>query len=216
MPRKTYKRKYAKRSRKTSFGRRRRTYRTSKSFTLTRDSTRDGTNQCHTVYAGTATGVSSVLSTTFQFSDMVGSGEVKSLFDNYKINSVKYRWCLSRDEDYTTANPGSYLRIVMCKDYNDQLVPGSSVQLRQYANSMEYVFRGEQSQSRWFTMKPASLQLFYLSSIANSTGPVWGRYIDTTQDTVPHYGLKFAFENFFTGAVLRLEVKINATFKGIS
>ena len=147
---------------------------------------------------------------------MAGSGELKSLFDNYKINSIAWRWVLVRDSDYTSVNPGSYLRIVQVKDYNDQVVPGTSIQLRQYANSKEIVFKAEQSMTRWFYMKPASLQLFYLTSVTTSTGPVWARYIDTSQDTVPHYGIKYAIENLYTGATLRLEVKINATFKGVS
>lgn len=203
-------------TRKTPYGRRRKFIRrSSKSLTVMRESVRDGTNFCHMQFAGSASGSSSVLSTTFNMSDMAGSGELKSLFDNYRINSVAWRWALARDEDYTTVNAGSYVRINQVKDFNDQ-VPPTAAQLRQYANYKEIVFKGNQSVTKWMYMKPASLQLFYLTSVTSATGPVWGRFIDTSQDTLPHYSLKFQFENFYTGATLRLEVKINATFKGIS
>lgn len=214
-----YKYKYkkrGKRTRKTPMGRRRKSsMRSSRIVYITRDSTRDSTNLCHYVMTGVAGGTLTPFATTFQFGDMVGVGEMKSLFDNYKITKVAYRYVLARDADYTSVNPGSFVRITTCKDYNSQ-VALTAAQIRQYTNSQEIVFKGNQDKTKWFYMKPAVLQLFYVTSVTSSTGPVWNKWIDTSQDTVPHYALHMAVDNLYTGATLRLEVKISVALNGIS
>lgn len=219
MPQK-YKYKYkkrVKRTRKTPMGRRRKTStRPTRYFVIRRDSNRDTTNQCHFTIAGDADGIQPVLTTTFNLSDMVAQGEMVSLFDSYRINSIAWRWVLVKDPSTTTVVPSAFLRIVQACDYNDQVAPASSSQLRQYANSQEIVFKGNQSATKWYYMKPSCLQLLYVTSVSSATAPLWNQWIDTSLNTVPHYGLKYAIENLYTGATLRLEVKMNVSFKGIS
>lgn len=217
MPRK-YKYKYKKRSaRKTSFSKKRRMTRmkSTRVMYVTRESNRDTSNLCHQVVAGTATGVLTPSSATFQFNDIVNFAECQNLFDNYKITKCAYRWVLVRDSDYTTANPGAYVRIWKCHDYNSQTTL-TRQGIMQYANAKEITMKGDQDKTRWFYIKPAVLQLFYKSSVASATGPVWNKWIDTTQNDVPHYALHYAVDNLYTGGTLRLEVKISLAFNGVS
>lgn len=216
MPRK-YKYKYKKRSKKSSFSKKRRMSRmkTSRVMYITRDSNRDTTNLCHQVVAGNSTGVQTPLSATFQFNDIVNFVECQNLFENYKIGKCAYRWVLVRDGDYTTVNPGSFVRIMKCHDFNSQTTL-TRQQIMQYGNYKEITMKGDQDKTRWFYIKPAVLQLFYQTSIANATGPVWNKWIDTAQPGVPHYALHYAIDNLYTGASLRLEVKISLALNGVS
>lgn len=182
---------------------------------ITRESNRDTTNLCHFTVAGTSTGVVNPSSATFNFGDMVGANEMISLFDHYSIRKVAYRWVLVRDSDYTSVVPGAFIRIATCKDYNSQ-VALTATQIRQYANFNEVVFKGNQDKTKWFYMKPACLQLFYLTSVASNTGALWNQWIDTSQYNTPHYSLHYAIDGLYTGATLRFECKITVALKGIS
>lgn len=212
-----YKKKARKRpARKMPYPRRRyRSIRPTRLMYITRESNRDTTNLCHFTISGSASGVINPLSTTFNFSDMVGAGEMQALFDHYSIKKVAYRFVLVRDADYTTVVPGAFVRIATCKDYNSQ-VALTAAQIRQYTNYHEIVFKGNQDKSKWFYMKPACLQLIYLSSTASSTGAMWNQWIDTSQTATPHYSLHYAIDNLYTGATLRLECKITVALKGVS
>lgn len=217
MPPRKYKYKYKKRSKKSSFSKKRRMTRmkSTRVMYLTRESNLDTTNLCHFVYTGTSTGVLTPASHTFMLDNIVGAGEAKSLFDNYKLVKCAYRFVLARDGDYTTVNPGSYVRIWKCHDYNSQTTL-SRQNIMQYANAKEITMKGDQDKTRWFYIKPAVLQLFYKTGVASATGPVWNKWIDTAQGDVPHYALHTAIDNLYTGGTLRLEAKITLAFNGIS
>lgn len=182
---------------------------------LVRWSNRDSTNLCHFIINGTAGGSSVPLTTTFQFGDIAGAGELTSLFDNYMITKVLYRWVLRRDPSQGLT-AGAFPRVLWVHDFNDQLAPATVGQLRQYSNCREYNFTEERNQSKWYTLKAASLPLTYVSSVTTATGPKWNQWFDTSLTTVPHYGLKYAVDQLYTNISVLLEAKIVMTLKGVS
>lgn len=196
-------RRYSKRVRKTT-----------KTLSTVRWSNRDNTNLCHFATTGNATGQVLPLTTTFNLSDVAGSGEFQSLFDNYMIPYILYRFVMRRDTvaGSTNANP----RIVWVHDFNDQVAPATYAQLRQYANCREFNFSDAYPQTKWHRLNVASLPLTYINSVTSATGPKWRQWFDTAASTVPHYGLKWAADQLYTGQTILLEAKIVMAFKGIS
>lgn len=178
-------------------------------------SNRDTTNLCHFTITGSASGAPAPLTTTFNLGDVAGSGDFQNTFDNYVIKKVLYRWVLRRDPS-VGSTPSSYPRILWVHDFNDQVAPASFAQLRQYANCREITLNDDKFQSRWYSLNPATLPLTYVTSVSSATGPKWRQWFDTSVATVPHYGLKYAVDQLYTGVTILLEAKYVMSFKGVN
>lgn len=185
-------------------------------FRLMRWSNADGTNNCHLMIdpiTMTSTGQSS---TVFQLSNYSGFPEIQALFDNYRITTVKYRWITIRNPDFvTTGSAGLFPRLTWVHDFNDS-VSISRSQMMQHAAMKEHFFSDTRQATRWFTLKPASLTLKYETGTSTAYNPQWGSWVDTSDQSMAHYGLKFAWSDLLAGQQLRLEAKIYMELKGIS
>lgn len=212
--------KYARKSRKRTMRKRRyirkkRVAKTGNMLRTIRWSNRDTTNLCHFTINGTAGGASVPLTTTFNLTDVAGSGEFQSLFDNYMLKKVYYRWVLRRDP-IQGSTAGVPPRIIWVHDFNDQLAPASYAQLRQYANCREIILTEDKNTSRWYSINAASLPLTYVTSVSSATGPKWRQWFDTSSPSVPHYGIKYAIDGLYTNISVYLECKYELLFKGVS
>lgn len=218
MARTTYKRK---RAAKPYMARKKRRYAKKKTgasgfLKTVRWSNRDTTNYCHIAIPGTATGtVSAIQTSVFYLSDIQNAAEFTSLFDNYRINKVMYRWVLRRDPTQSSVNPGTLPRVSWVHDFNDQLSPAQIQQLRQHANLREAHFSESNMKTKWYTLNCSTLELVYRTALTNATGPQWRKYIDTSLVDVPHYGIKFLYDGLYTGVNLFLEAKLMMEFKGV-
>lgn len=173
-------------------------------------------NNVHVTLTGNDTVYSGTSATVFQLANVNGYSEFISLFDNYRITRVQYRWVCTRDPTQATAagNKGIYPRINWTHDFNDQ-IPISKDLIYQRANMKEVYFTSDRQKSRWYTLKPSILAVMYESSTSSSYSPKWLQWIDTS-DTAPHYGIKYAWDNLFAGVNVNLEAKIFLECKGIS
>lgn len=162
-----------------------------------------------TIYSGTS-------ATFFQLTNINGNAELVSLFDNYRITRVQYRWVCTRDptQATTAGNKGLYPRINWTHDFNDSATITRDL-IYQRANMKEVYFTSDRQKSRWYTLKPSILATMYESSATNAYSPKWMQWIDTN-DTSPHYGIKYAWDNTFLGVNVNLEAKIFLECKGIS
>lgn len=187
-----------------------------KSLKVMRWSSADTTNNCHFQFTGNDLVPSTDNATYFQLGNVVASGELVSLFDNYRINKVLYRWVCTRNPDQvtTTANKGVYPRIVWTHDFNDSAIISRNV-IYQRAN-MKEIFMGDNYQkSKWYSLRPAILAQMYESGSTTSYSPKWRQWIDTN-DTAPHYGIKYSIDGAYSGMNVRMEAKIFIECKGIS
>lgn len=180
-----------------------------------RFSTRDGTNNCHYLVQGITTG-SQVASTQFKLDDIAATSDFTALFDNYRIVKVLYRWVLRRDPNQTITNPSTYPRIMWMHDFNDSPI-STFGELRQAANLREAFFNENNTKTKWYTLKPATLGIAYQTSIPlSTTSPVWGKWLDTRYaPSVPYYGIKYGFDGLFVNANIMLEAKFVMEFKGV-
>lgn len=171
---------------------------------------------CHVSLVGNDTIFSGTAATFFGLNNVNGNGEIVSMFDNYRITKVQYRWVCTRNPDRATSagNQGLYPRINWTHDFNDS-APISRDLIYQRANMKEAYFTSDRQKTRWYTLKPAMLAVMYESGATSAYSPKWRQWIDTA-DTAPHYGIKYAWDQLFAGVNVNLEAKIFMECKGIS
>lgn len=186
-------------------------------FKIMRWSSKDSTNNCHVLLQGNDTVPDNIGATTFALSDLNGFGELQSLFDNFRVTRVIYRWVVTRNPDWasTTTNRGWSTRIMWSHDFNDS-TPISQALLFQRANLKEAYLNNDKLYTRWYSLKPAVLTQMYESPTATAYKPAWLQWMDTNDNAAPHYGIKYAYQNLYTGINLRLEAKVYVECKGIS
>lgn len=186
-------------------------------FRVVRWSSLESTNNCHVQIGGNDTVFSGENATVFALSNVNGSAELTNLFDNYRILSVKYRWVCYRNPDTNTnaSFKGIYPRVVWTHDFNDAQ-PIQRALIYQRSNIREWFATPDRSTSQWYTLKPAALIQLYESTTSTAYGPKWKQWMDTADTTAPHYGIKYSYDQLFSGNVLRLEAKIEFEFKGVS
>lgn len=155
--------------------------------------------------------------TFFYMSNVNGFAEFVSLFDNFTVTRILYRWVITRNPDQvsTTANKGIYPRVVWTHDFNDS-APISRDLIYQRANMKEFYFSDNKQVSKWYSLKPSILATMYESGVANAYSPKWRQWLDTSDNASPWYGIKYAYDNVYTGMNLQMEAKIFMEFKGIS
>lgn len=216
-----YRKKYGKkrttrRSRKSMPYRRRRTTKKGGFLKVIRWSS-NATPNVHFNLVGNDAVFSGTSTTYFCMSHVNGFTELVSLFDNFRISKVLYRWVITRNPDQATtaANKGLYPRLVWTHDFNDSS-PISRDLIYQRANMKEAYFTDNMQKTRWFSLKPASLSTVYETGVSNAYSPKWLQWLDTSDNATPHYGIKFAWDQLYAGVSCNLEAKIIMECKGIS
>lgn len=211
--RKTYRKRYARKRRQSFYKGKKK----ASQFKILRWSSADATNNCHVQHVGNDTVPSGELATLFSMSHVNGSGELVSLFDNFRVLKVLYRWVLVRNPDQATTATfkGIYPRVVWTHDFNDS-APISRTLIYQRSNLKEFFFGDNMQKSKWYSIKPAVLTQMYESSTATAYQPTWRKWLDTGDNATPHYGIKYSYDNLYAGITIRMEAKILMECKGIS
>lgn len=185
---------------------------------FTRWSSLNATYNTHLVITGSNVSYSSQGSTQFRLSDTSGYTELRNLFDNYCIRKVLYRWVVSRDPSAVTGNTstvGTFPRLCWVHDFNDS-TPINRLQMQQHPRMREVFFTENYQRTKWYTLKPASLTQFFEGTVATASKPTWGAFVDTNDYDMPHYGIKYQYDELYQGVNLYLEAKVVIDCKGIS
>lgn len=212
--RKTRKRSMRKRTRKTTRKLARKPYQT-KFVRLTRWSSKDTSQNVHLIMSGNATGTNQLGSTQFRFNDTSGFSEIVSLFDNYCIRRVLYRFVLVKNPDVVTTGTGIYPRLTWVHDFNDS-TPISRAKMQEHPRMREYFFGDNKQSTPWYSIKPASLTQLFEGTTATAYKPTWGAFVDTNDADMAHYGIKYVVSNLYTDNFIYMEAKIILDVKGIS
>jgi len=214
--RRTTKRTTKRRVYKRKFNTKRSQYGRGGFLNMVRWSSKDATGNCHVTYSGVDLVPDNIAATTFAYSDVTGYGEMQSLFDNYRINKILYRWVLNRTPDWSTTNGnrGWSVRVFWRHDFNDS-TPIAQNLLFQGGNLREVYLNTDRLQTKWYTLRPSTLSTMYEGATATAYSPKWRQWMDTN-DFTTHYGIKLGYNNLYAGLQLRLECKYVMEFKGIS
>lgn len=186
---------------------------------LVRLSNKDTTKNVHYTITGNNLVPSNYFALTFALDDVNGVGEIKSLFDNYRITRILYRFCMERDITALGAagstGVGNYPRINWVHDFNDSTAI-TRQQMMQHAAMREFWFTSDRQHTKWYSLKCSSLTQLYESPSATAYKPTWGAWVDTNDSAMPHYGLKIAYDNLYTSNNIYVECKYVIECKGIS
>lgn len=186
---------------------------------LIRLSNKDTTKNVHYTITGNNLVPSNYFALTFALDDVNGNGEIKSLFDNYRIVKVLYRFVMERDITSLGAagstGVGNYPRVNWVHDFNDSTAI-TRQQMMQHAGMREFWFTSDRQHSRWYSLNASSLVQQYESPSATAYKPVWRSWVDTGDSAMPHYGLKIAYDNLYASNNIYIECKYVIECKGIS
>lgn len=149
----------------------------------------------------------------FRLSDLPAYTEFTNLFDRFRITGVKYRWVINRDPDTSDNRVFPVIRWV--HDYDDSTSSGDYQVLSQYPRMKEFWFSGNRQTSRWYFMRPSTLDVGYESATLSSYEPSWKKLIDCASYDTPHYGIKYETMQNMGGQSIYLEVKYYLRFKNV-
>ena len=142
---------------------------------------------------------------TFEFSQCLQVGSYTELFEYYKINKVvcTFRYKGASTPAYTTVpatssgnqatyameinneiNPVLYVKI----DYDD-ITADSLATLKKSSRTKEIQFTNDKPTVD-VVFKPAIQAMAYKTAVTTGYMPKWNQWLRTTDDTIPHYGLK--------------------------
>jgi len=154
-------------------------------------------------------GISAV---TFQLNDVTQATEFTSLFDQYKIGGIQYRWVVSKDPMVATSK--TFPRLVTVHDYDDN-TPGNLNDLYQYPKMKEFWFTESRNATPWAFLKPARQSVEYESPTNSAYRPTWKGFIDCASPATPHYAIKYAWEALQTGMNIYLQCRYYLVFKNV-
>lgn len=160
----------------------------------------------------------STSSVTFKLNDLINSTEFTSLFDQYMITGIQYRFRIQRDPSVNSStgavNQGVFPRVFWVHDHDDSSAPATQSDLYQYPKMREMQFTANRDTTKWFYLKPAVATQIY--------GPVnvgynakWRTWLDCGYPGTPHYGIKLAYNNLYSGVQLYMDCKFILKFKSV-
>lgn len=172
------------------------------------------------VFGGDVAGTDAVNSgsfvKTFSLNDVPAAAEFTSLFDQYKLVGIKYRFVCIRDpaNANTTSYQGIFPRIMWVHDHDSAQTVASFGELQQYATAREMYFSESTKKTRWMYLKPAVANSIY-NGVYNGYNARWRVWCDSGYPGVPHYGLRCFFSELYSGMTIRLECKYLLQFKTV-
>lgn len=152
-----------------------------------------------TITIDNASGGYAAFSYQVQLNNLPNSSEFTALYDQYRMNYVKYHFVIrgfsTGTLEYINSQVGAPMAIAAV-DRDDATAPSADQagmdSIREYRYSKATAFTPER---RTFTMawKPSVLSEMYRSP-TSAYSPVYNKWIDCQTPGVPHYGLKGVFQ----------------------
>lgn len=154
--------------------------------------------------------------TTFSLSDVPNPGEFTSLFDQYMIKGIQYRWVIRRDPAFATtaANKGFSPRVGWVHDHDSVQPVTAFTDIQQYPYYKEVNFNSNYLNTKWYYLKPAVCNSVY-NGVYNGYSAMWRKYLDSGYPAVPHYGIRAFYEGLYLGVTLNLECKYIIKLKSV-
>lgn len=149
----------------------------------------------------------------FSLNEVPGYTEYTTLFDQYKINRIQYRFVLKRNPDFANVNKGFMTRIMTVIDHDDTTLPASFAELQQYPKANEIWLNDNRPVTRWRSLKPSTLNYTYNGVVANAYTVKYNQWLDTGFTNTYHYGLKLAYDQLYAGCSVFVECRYHMEFK---
>lgn len=144
--------------------------------------------------AGNALFAPYLTASSYQLSDLPGVTDFANLFDQYMITKVELRFFLQIDPSAQAAASAFYPKLVWAIDRDTATAPASLNEIYEYGNSKSAVLLPTRPVKIVF--KPSVLGLSYQSAVASTYTPKYNQWVDMSNTSTPHYGLRWAIDNF--------------------
>jgi len=145
----------------------------------------------------------------FNLNDVPNASEFTTLFDQYRINSVRWR-LIPRGSSAEAGTNNNVGKIFSVLDMDDGVAPTSIDQLCQYPSLK--TTRTTSDHTR--TLRPAFATTVYNTSTLSAYGQRRG-WIDADYSQVPHYGIKWCIQGTSGAQIFDLLIDYSLSFKGI-
>lgn len=158
---------------------------------------------------------------TFQLSALPNVTEFGTLYDMFRINKVimYIRLITNPDADLALNNRGVSLTtqygnvcnffpsIWYCRDYDDANTE-TLAELRERCKTKQAVLRPDKDIR--IAITPAVAAQLYQSATGTAYSAKWKQWVDMSQNTTPHYGLKWCIDNMsiITGSTDYFKVQV--------
>lgn len=152
-------------------------------------------------------------SAAFTIAQLPDIGSLTPLFDKYKILSVEVYFVPYLATEVVATVPIAVPRLHTVVDQDDNTIPASIGELEQYSTYVEV--RGSAPLVRKF--KPRALMAIYQSAIATGYAIAPDVWLDLANDTIPHYGIKYAIGSMGNPNTFGYEIQVlmTATFTNV-
>lgn len=168
----------------------------------------------NTILAGSDVTPTGTGTATFTLQDVPGYTDFTNTFDAYCITGIKYRWACIRVSAQTGSTVGGttglYPRVMWAYDFNDTTAPTSFAEVQQYDNAKEVYLTDAAPASKWFYVKPKTLD-----TIAGGYSSFSNRWLRINEANVIYYGIKYAYDSNQASQQLRLEAYYTLEFKNV-
>lgn len=135
---------------------------------------------------------------TFSFSDITNHSEFVPLFDFYRMNKVVVKWVpkftgtsIAGAGATFGANSNALGQFLSAVDYNDASAPANINTLLEYENCRKTHLNAGHTR----VLRPAVQMATYKSTLSTGYSPGWKKWINMSDASVLHYGLKWAIDN---------------------
>lgn len=145
----------------------------------------------------------------FLLNDLPNASEFTALFDQYRINSIRWR-LIPRGSSAEAGTNNNVGKIFTVLDYDDNTAPASIDTLMQYPG----VKTTRTTSDHTRVLRPAFATPQYVSAISTAYGARRG-WLDCDYTTVPHYGVKYAIQGTAGAQVFDLQIDYSVSFKGV-
>lgn len=208
--------KTSRRTRRTRRGRKR-------SFNMKRrkTTTRANTLRCKRfvfkrTLVGSDAGSSGAQAEIFALSDVANASEFTNLFEEYQIAGIAYRFVLDRDPNQSTGTFKGYsVHLAHAVDHTDSTAPSGFTEMYQYQRMKDEWLSESRMATRWYFMKPNTIDVGYTTGVISNYGVNYKRWIDCTNTSTPYYGLKYFYYGLFAGIGLNLQCRYYIKAKSV-
>lgn len=183
----------------------------------------DPTNTCLAV--GIPTPVSGGLSglydipfsMAFRLDQLVSYPELTSLFDNYRINSVRVDLKAFYNSSSVTSIGLPWVEFYT--DHDDATPPSATV-IREIMGTKSRYFSGDKIMTSIYCKPRPNTMVTDAAGTATPAAIMTRQWLDCADPDVPHYGIKGVLHNVYLGGTagqnqFQFDVKVNASFKGV-
>lgn len=152
----------------------------------------------------------------FRLSDLKNSDPYRALYDQWRLDGVSVTiQCLQN----TTTLPGLGLSptVYISTDYDDATVPNSADEVVGRPGFRMFKFGNKMKSSYTFRMKPKVAMVVYNEQFPATAITGYGSHngwLDCTNASIPHYGMKLFYTDVFAGSVTDpVSLSLNTAFK---